>query len=77
MGPDEDETSRKRARTDPVTRIEEDVDVMPTPQIQPCTNYPPKGSAQRLVEELSPAGQADPEELEAREARGKRVAELI
>jgi hypothetical protein len=50
---------------------------MPTLQIQPCTNYPPKGSAQRLAEELSPAGQADPEELEAREARGKRVAELI
>jgi hypothetical protein len=75
--PDEDETSGKRARTDPVAEIDEDVDVMPTPQIQPCTNYPPKGSAQRLTEEPSSAGQADPEELEAREARGKRVAELI
>jgi hypothetical protein len=30
-----------------------------------------------LTEEPSLAGQADPEELEAREARGKRVAELI
>jgi hypothetical protein len=30
-----------------------------------------------LTEEPSSAGQADPEELEAREARGKRVAELI
>jgi hypothetical protein len=29
------------------------------------------------MEEPSPAGLADPEELEAREARGKRVAELI
>jgi hypothetical protein len=76
-GPDEDETSGKRTRTDPVAEVEEDVDVMPTPQIQPCINYPPKGSAQRLAEGPSPAGQADPEELEAREARGKRVAELI
>jgi hypothetical protein len=76
-GPDEDETFRKRARTDPVAETDEDVDVTPTPQIQPYTNYPPKGSAQRLTEEPSLAGQADPEELEAREARGKRVAELI
>jgi hypothetical protein len=76
-GPDEDEISGKRARTDPVAETDEDVDVMPTPQIQPCTNYPPKGSAQRLTEEPSSAGQADPEELEALEARGKRVAELI
>jgi hypothetical protein len=30
-----------------------------------------------LTEESSSAGQADPEELEAHEARGKRVAELI
>jgi hypothetical protein len=76
-GPDEDETLGKRARTDPVAETDEDADVMPTPQIQPCTNYPPKGSAQRLTEESSSAGQADPEELEAHEARGKRVAELI
>jgi hypothetical protein len=76
-GPDEDETSGKREWIDLVEETVEDIDVMPTPQIQPCTNYPPKGSAQRLTEELSLAGQADPEELEAREARGKRVAELI
>jgi hypothetical protein len=44
-GPDEDETSGKRARTDPVMKTDEDVDIMPTPQIQPCTNYPPKGPA--------------------------------
>jgi hypothetical protein len=75
--PDEDETSGKRARTDPVAETDEGVDIMPTPQIQPCTNYPPKGSAQRLMEEPSSAGLADAEELEAREARGKRVAELI
>jgi hypothetical protein len=30
-----------------------------------------------LTEEPSSAGQADPEELEAREARGKRVVEMI
>jgi hypothetical protein len=75
-GPDEDETSGKRAQTDPVAETDEDVDIMPTPQIQPCTNYPSKGLAQKLTEEPSSAGQADPEELEAREAR-KRVAELI
>jgi hypothetical protein len=76
-GPDEDETSGKRAQTNAVTETDEDVDIMPTPQIQPCTNYPLKGPAQKLTEEPSSAGQADPEELEAREARGKRVAELI
>jgi hypothetical protein len=76
-GPDEDETSGKRARTDPFVETDEDADIMPTPQIQPCTNYPPKGPVQKLTEEPSSAGQADPEELEAREARGKRVAELI
>jgi hypothetical protein len=75
--PDEDETSGKRARTDPVAETDEGLDIMPTPQIQPCTNYPPKGLAQRLMEEPSSAGLADAEELEAREARGKRVAELI
>jgi hypothetical protein len=77
MGPDEDETSGKRAQADPVAETDEDVDNMSTPQIQPCTNYLPKGSAQKLTEEPSSAGQADPEELEAREARGKRVAEMI
>jgi hypothetical protein len=76
-GPDEDETSGKRAPTDPVAETDEDVDIMPTPQIQPCTNYPPKGPAQKLMEDPSPAGLADPEELEACKARGKRVAELI
>jgi hypothetical protein len=76
-GPDEDETSGKRARIDPVAETDKDVDIMPTPQIQPCTNYPPKGSTQKLTEEPSSAGQADLQELEAREARGKRVAELI
>jgi hypothetical protein len=75
--PDEDEPSGKRARADLVSETDEDVDIMSTPQIQPCTNYPPKGPAQKLMEEPSSAGQADPEELEAREARVKRVAELI
>jgi hypothetical protein len=49
-GPDEDETSGKRAQTDPVAETDEDIDIMSTPQIQPCTNYPPKGSAQKLME---------------------------
>jgi hypothetical protein len=75
--PDDVEASGKRARIDPVAETDEDIDILTTPQIQPCTNYPPKGYAQRLAEEPSPAGLADAEELEARKARGKRVAELI
>jgi hypothetical protein len=76
-GPDDDEPSGKRARADPVAETDEDVDILSTPQIQPCTNYPPKGSAQKVTEEPSTTGLADPEELEAREVRGKRVAEMI
>jgi hypothetical protein len=75
--PDDGEPSGKRARADPVAEMDEDVDILSTPQIQPCKNYPPKGSAQKLKEEPSSAGLADPEELEAREVRGKRVAEMI
>jgi hypothetical protein len=75
--PDDAEASAKRARIDPVAETDEDVDILTTPQIQTCTKYPPKGLAQRLTEEPSPVGLADVEELEAREARGKRVAELI
>jgi hypothetical protein len=74
---DDVEASGKRARIDPVAEANGDINILPTPQIQPCTNYPPKGSAQRLAEEPSPAGLADAKELEACEARGKRVAELI
>jgi hypothetical protein len=57
--------------------MDEDVDIPSAPQIQPCTKYPPKGSAWKVTEEPSTAGLADPEELEAREARGNRVAEMI
>jgi hypothetical protein len=76
-GPDDDEPSGKRARADPVVETDEDVDILSTPQIQPCTNYPPKGPARKMTEEPSMAGLADPEELEAREVRGKRTAEMI
>jgi hypothetical protein len=76
-GPDDDEPSGKRARVDPVAETDENVDIPSMPQIQPCTNYPPKGSARKSTEEPSSAGLADPEELEAREVRGKRVAEMI
>jgi hypothetical protein len=75
--PEDAEISAKRARVDPVAETDEDVDIMPAPQIQPCTKYPPKGSAKKLVESPAPLGQPDAEELEAREARGRRVAELI
>jgi hypothetical protein len=75
--PDDGEASGKRARIDPIAETDDGTDTPLSPQIQPCTNYPPKGSARRLAEEPLPAGLADAEELEAREARGKRVAELI
>jgi hypothetical protein len=76
-GPYDEEPSGKRARADLVVETDEDVDILSTPQIQPCTNYSPKGSARKVMEEPSTAGLADPEELEAREVRGKRVAEMI
>jgi hypothetical protein len=75
--PEDAEASAKRARVDPVAETDEDVDIMTTPQIQPCTKYPPKGSARKLAEGLSQVNQTDAEELEARETRGRRVAELI
>jgi hypothetical protein len=75
--PEDAEASAKRARVDPIAETDEDVDIMTTPQIQPCTKYPPKGSAQMLAEGFPPVGQIDAEELAAREARGRRVAELI
>jgi hypothetical protein len=74
---EDSKASAKRARVDPVAETDEDVDILTKPRIQPCTKYPPKGSAQELTGEPSQAGLADAEELEAREARGKRVAELI
>jgi hypothetical protein len=76
-GPDDDEPSEKKARADPVADTDEDVDILSTPQIQPCTSYPPKGTVRKMTEQPSTAGLADPEELEARDARGKRVAEMI
>jgi hypothetical protein len=67
----------KKARADPVAETDEDVDILSMPQIQPCTSYPSKGTAWKMTEEPSMAGLPDPEELEARDARGKRVAEMI
>jgi hypothetical protein len=76
-GPDDDDPAGKKARVDPVAETDEDVDILSTPQIQPCTFYPPKGSAQKAVEELPSAALADSEEMEPRDARSKRVAEMI
>jgi hypothetical protein len=76
-GPDDDEPAGKKAQVNPVAETDEDVDVLSTPQIQPCTFYPPMGSVQKAVEELPSAALADPEELEARDARSKHVAEMI
>jgi hypothetical protein len=76
-GPDDDEPAGKRARIDPVTETDEDDDILSTPQIHPSTFYPPKGKMLKTVEELPAAASVDGEELEARDARGKRVAEMI
>jgi hypothetical protein len=75
-GPDDDEPAGKRARIDPVAETDDDVDILSTPQIQPCTFYPPKGKMLKIVEEF-PATSVDAEELEARDDRGKHVAEMI
>jgi hypothetical protein len=75
--PDNEEPAGKRVQINPIAETDEDVDILSTPRIEPSTRYPPKGKALKTVEELLAASSADPEELEAREARGKRVAEMI
>jgi hypothetical protein len=75
--PDDNEHSGKKARANPVVETDEDIDILSTPQIQPCTTYPPRGTAQNMAEGPLTASLPDPEELEAREARGKHVAEMI
>jgi hypothetical protein len=67
----------KKEKVGKAFEVEEDADVCATPQIQPSTFYPPRGKALKTVEELPAATSIDPEELEARYARGKRVAEMI
>jgi hypothetical protein len=76
-GPDNDEPAGKRERVDPVAETDKDVDILSTAQIQPCTFYPSKGRIQKPVEDLLAAAPIDPEELEARDARSKRVAKMI
>jgi hypothetical protein len=76
-GPDDDEPAGKKARANPIAETDEDVDILSTPQIQPCTSYPPRGTVRKAVEEFPSAALADPEELEARDARSKCVAEMI
>jgi hypothetical protein len=76
-GPNDDEPAKKRARIDPVAEIDEDVDILSTPQIQPSTFYPSKGKMLKTIEELPAAASVDAEELESHDAQGKRVAEMI
>jgi hypothetical protein len=76
-GPDDDEPVGKKARANPIAETDKDVDILSAPQIQPCTSYPPKGTARKAVEELPSGALADPEELEARDARSKCVAEMV
>jgi hypothetical protein len=75
--PDDEEPARKRARIDPIAETDEDIDILSTSRIEPSTRYPPKGKALKAVKEMHVASSAGPDELEEREARGKRVAEII
>jgi hypothetical protein len=75
-GPDDDQPAGKKAGVNLVTETDEDVDILLTPQIQPYTFYPLKGTVRKAVEELPSAALADPEELEARDTRSKRMAEM-
>jgi hypothetical protein len=40
---EDEEPTGKRARIDPVTEKDEDIDILSTPQIEPSTRYPSKG----------------------------------
>jgi hypothetical protein len=75
--PDDEEPAGKRAQIDPVAETDEDVDILSPLRIEPSTYYPPKGKALKTVEELPAATSVNPEELEARDARGKCMAEMI
>jgi hypothetical protein len=74
--PDDDELSGKKARANPVAEMDEDVDIMSTPQIQPCTTYPLRGTAQKMAEGPSTVSLPILKSWR-REARGKRMAEMI
>jgi hypothetical protein len=76
-GPDDEEPTGKRARIDPVAETDEDVNIMSTPRIEPSTYYPPKGKMLKTAAELPTTSSVDPEEMEARDTRGKRVAKMI
>jgi hypothetical protein len=75
--PEDEEPAGKRAQIDPVAETDEDIDIMLTPWIEPSMRDPLKGKALKATEELPVVSSADSEELEEREARGKRVAEMI
>jgi hypothetical protein len=76
-GPDDEEPAGKRARIDPVAETDEDVDILSTPRIEPLTYYPPKGKVLKIATKLPATSLVDAEELETRDAQGKRVAEMI
>jgi hypothetical protein len=75
--PEDEEPARKRVRTDPFAETDEEIDIFPTPQIEPSTRYPPKGKELEVTKELLVTSSTDPDKLEERDARGKCVAEMI
>jgi hypothetical protein len=75
--PDDEEPTGKRARIDPIAELDEDVDILSPPRIELSTRYHPKGKSLKADEELLATSSVDPKELETRETRGKRVAEMI
>jgi hypothetical protein len=64
MRPEDEEPAGKRARIDPVTETDEDINILSTPWIEPSTRYPPKGKVLKAAEELPVVSSADPEEME-------------
>jgi hypothetical protein len=62
--PEDVEPTGKRARTDPIAEMDEEIDIFSTPQIDPSTRYPPKGKELEVTKELPVISSTDPEELE-------------
>jgi hypothetical protein len=75
--PHDAEPAVKRARTDPFAETDEDVDILATPRIEPSTHYPPKMKNPEAPKELPAIAPPDPVEEAQREARSRRVAEMI
>lgn len=66
-----------KRRTDLFAETDDDVDILAMPLIEPSTRYPPKAKEPEILKELPTTAPPDPEEVAEREARSKRVAEMV